>query len=488
VRLFNSCASNRRALAHSVGIGMTGISELVMFLLMLNRASALCDSASSPSSASCDATHVASDRLGADSTDDFHRQIGKDGDGVIGHPVAFSSLSRSSSEGGALAAVLPRALDGVHLAASLSSAPARGGREEEPSMRAPPNTSPMDSVPSETPSTSTDGSVPGGWSCKMPRRASPATQQSASVPPAVPELDLAAQQSASVPPAEYEPPASSAAMSVPEAIVQGSPHLAARNASVTSTAARNASVTAEAIVQESPQPAAPTWISVPPGNPCQDPAAQLNASATPASVVQEPMQGPWWISLLDLTWITIFLAGMSLLMRAAEWVIKPTPRKSKQPKFGTARCDEAAQQKASVPAVVFEPHLATKYLQQSAAGQVAAVCPLTPCFARPIMVTDATSNDIKFDEATKQWQCVFHEWVRMLWYSREWFNTNADTPVGGWGEKDWMAHYDPEDGDVVISRQEFARLLWRCESMGDRPPICQWVAPDECPDDIFWRT
>jgi len=355
-------------------------------------------------------------------------------------------------------------------------------------MRAPPNTSPMDSVPSETPSTSTDGSVPGGWSCKMPRRASPATQQSASVPPAVPELDLAAQQSASVPPAEYEPPASSAAMSVPEAIVQGSPHLAARNASVTSTAARNASVTAEAIVQESPQPAAPTWISVPPGNPCQDPAAQLNASATPASVVQEPMQGPWWISLLDLTWITIFLAGMSLLMRAAEWVIKPTPRKSKQPKFGTARCDEAAQQKASVPAVVFEPHLATKYLQQSAAGQVAAVCPLTPCFARPIMVTDATSNDIKFDEATKQWQCVFHEWVRMLWYSREWFNTNADTPVGGWGEKDWMAHYDPEDGDVVISRQEFARLLWRCESMGDRPPICQWVAPDECPDDIFWRT
>ena len=110
MRLFNSCASNRRALAHSVGIGMTGISELVMFLLMLNRASALCDSASSPSSASCDATHVASDRLVDDSTDNFHQQVGKDGDSVmIGHPVDFPSRSRSSTEGGALAASLPRA-------------------------------------------------------------------------------------------------------------------------------------------------------------------------------------------------------------------------------------------------------------------------------------------------------------------------------------------------------------------------------------------
>ena len=41
------------------------------------------------------------------------------------------------------------------------------------------------------------------------------------------ELDLAAQQSASVPPAEYKPPASLAAMSVPEVIVQGSPQPAA---------------------------------------------------------------------------------------------------------------------------------------------------------------------------------------------------------------------------------------------------------------------
>ena len=36
----------------------------VIFLLMLNRASALCDSAFSLSSASCDETRVASDRLG----------------------------------------------------------------------------------------------------------------------------------------------------------------------------------------------------------------------------------------------------------------------------------------------------------------------------------------------------------------------------------------------------------------------------------------
>ena len=153
-------------------------------------------------------------------------------------------------------------------------------------MSAPPNTSPMDSVPSETPSTSTDGSVPGGWSCKVPRRASPAAQQSASVPPAVFELDLAAQQSASVPPAEFEPPASSAAMSVPEAIVQGSPHLAARNASVTSTAARNASVTAEAIVQGSPQPAAPTWISVPPAE--YEPLASSGAMSVSEAVVPTP--------------------------------------------------------------------------------------------------------------------------------------------------------------------------------------------------------
>jgi len=120
----------------------------------------------------------------------------------------------------------------------------------------------------------------------MPRRASPATQQSASVPPAVPELDLAAQQSASVPPAEFEPPASSAAMSVPEAIVQGSPHLAARNASVTSTAARNASVTAEAIVQGSPQPAAPTWISVPPAE--YEPLASSGAMSVSEAVVPTP--------------------------------------------------------------------------------------------------------------------------------------------------------------------------------------------------------
>ena len=41
-------------------------------------------------------------------------------------------------------------------------------------MSVPPSTSPMNSVPSETPSTSTDGSVPGGGSCKVPRRVSPA--------------------------------------------------------------------------------------------------------------------------------------------------------------------------------------------------------------------------------------------------------------------------------------------------------------------------
>jgi len=289
------------------------------------------------------------------------------------------------------------------------------------------------------------------------------------------------------------------------AIVQGSPHLAARNASVTSTAARNASVTAKAIVQGSPQPAAPMWISVPPGepcqdqpsgNPCQDHAAQLNVSVTPA-IVQEPMQGPWWIFLLDPTWITI-VAGMSLLMRVAEWLVKPTQCKSKQPKLSTARCDEAAQQKASVPPAGFEPSPATKYVQQSAAGQVAAVCPLTPCFARPIMVADQLQADkdladhswqnLEFNKATRLWQGEFHDWVRMLWYSDEWYSTNADTPIGGWAKETTFCHYNPEDGDVVISRQEFARLLWRCASMGDQAPICQWVAPDECPNDIAWRT
>ena len=86
------------------------------------------------------------------------------------------------------------------------------------------------------------------------------------------------------------------------------------------------------------------------------------------------MQGPWWIFLLDPTWITI-VAGMSLLMRVGEWLVKPTQRKSKQPKLETARCDEAAQQKASVPPAVVEPYL-------HVAGQVAAVCPLVrPAFA-----------------------------------------------------------------------------------------------------------
>ena len=83
----------------------------------------------------------------------------------------------------------------------------------------------------------------------------------------------------------------------------------------------------------------------------------------------------------------------------------------------------------------------------------------------------------------------FHDWVHMLWHSKEWFDSNADTPVGGWAfeSQHGQAHGDPEFGDVVISRQEFARLLWRCESMGDRPPVCQWIAPDECPEDIWWR-
>ena len=257
----------------------------------------------------------------------------------------------------------------------------------------------------------------------------------------------------------------------------------------------------EAIVQGSPQPAAPMWISVSPGNPCQnqlpgnpcqDQAAQLNTSVTPA-IVQEPMQGRWWIFLLDPTWITI-VAGMSLLMRVGEWLVKPTQRKSKQPKLETARCDEAAQQKASVPPAVVEPYL-------HVAGQVTAVCPLVlvPSSAcAPIMVADQLQaekdlaaqswQNLEFNKATRLWQGEFHDWVRMLWYSEEWYSTNADTPIGGWAKETTFCHYNPEDGDVVISRQEFARLLWRCASMGDRAPICQWVAPDECPNDIAWRT
>ena len=72
-------------------------------------------------------------------------------------------------------------------------------------MSGPPSTSPMDSVLSETPSTSREGSVPGGRSCKVPTTANPAAQQKASVLPAAHEPNLAAQQKASVPPADGVP-------------------------------------------------------------------------------------------------------------------------------------------------------------------------------------------------------------------------------------------------------------------------------------------
>ena len=146
------------------------------------------------------------------------------------------------------------------------------------------------------------------------------------------------------------------------------------------------------------------------------------------------------------------------------------------------------------------------------AGNVAAVCPLVPGvlpFAGPSMVTDAASSneikvdeatrrvtvtdsngEIKFDKATSRWQCEFHDWVHMLWHSKAWFHSKyVDNPVGSWAFASvcGQVHFDPDDGDVVISRQEFARLLWRCEPMCDRPPICQWIAQDECPEDIWWR-
>jgi len=289
----------------------------------------------------------------------------------------------------------------------------------------------------------------------------------ASVPPAIVQESphLAAE---SVPPAaESVPPASRAVMSVPEAIVQGSPHQAAQNASVPPAVyqlpAGWAEMTVpEAIVQESPHLAAE---SVPH-------EASPNASV-PQAIVQESQQGPWWTFILDPTWITI-VAGMTLLMQAGEWLVKPGQPKCEQPELSTARCDKPEQ-------------------QELVAAQVAAVCPLVPSlvpFAGPVMLTGANSNDeIKLDKATQRWQCEFHDWVHMLWHSKEWFDSNADTPVGGWAfeSQHGQAHGDPEFGDVVISRQEFARLLWRCESMGDRPPVCQWIAPDECPEDIWWR-
>ena len=92
-------------------IGMAVSRSCVILLLMLSSASALCASAHSRSFASCDAFRVASDLPDAISTDTLLRQIGKSGGGVkvIGHSAEFSSLSRSSGEGGALAALLPRA-------------------------------------------------------------------------------------------------------------------------------------------------------------------------------------------------------------------------------------------------------------------------------------------------------------------------------------------------------------------------------------------
>ena len=62
------------------------------------------------------------------------------------------------------------------------------------------------------------------------------------------------------------------------------------------------------------------------------------------------------------------------------------------------------------------------------------------------MVADATAGleriwlirawqNLEFNKATRLWQGEFHDWVRMLWYSREWYSTNADTPVGGWAKE-----------------------------------------------------
>ena len=267
-------------------------------------------------------------------------------------------------------------------------------------MSGPPSTSPVDSVPSsDTPST-TEGSGPVVLGCKKLTNTSSAALN-ASVPPAiVQESPHLAALNASVPPAivqesphlaaesvppaaESVPPASRAVMSVPEAIVQGSPHQAAQNASVPPAVyqlpAGWAEMTVpEAIVQGSPHLVAE---SVPH-------EASPNASV-PQAIVQESQQGPWWTFILDPTWITI-VAGMTLLMQAGEWLVKPGQPKCEQPELSTARCDKPEQ-------------------QELVGAQVAAVCPLVPSlvpFAGPVMLTGANSNDeIKLDKATQRWRC-----------------------------------------------------------------------------------
>ena len=112
-------------------IGMAVSRSCVILLLMLSSASALCASAHSRSFASCDAFRVASDLPDAISTDTLLRQIGKSGGGVkvIGHSAEFSSLSRSSGEGGALAALLAHAHDAIRLWSLRSARRLREGGE-----------------------------------------------------------------------------------------------------------------------------------------------------------------------------------------------------------------------------------------------------------------------------------------------------------------------------------------------------------------------